>query len=76
MGLSIPHLLVVLAIVVLVFGTKRLKNVGGDLGDAIKGFRNAVKESEEVKSLADGSGETNNAKVIEDEIAVNQGNRL
>ncbi|CAD6876185.1 twin-arginine translocase TatA/TatE family subunit [Methylomonas fluvii] len=49
MGLSIPHLLVVLAIVVLVFGTKRLKNVGADLGDAIKGFRTAVKESEEAE---------------------------
>ncbi|MGZ0079436.1 twin-arginine translocase TatA/TatE family subunit [Methylomonas sp. YC3] len=49
MGLSIPHLLVVLAIVVLVFGTKRLKNVGADLGDAIKGFRTAVKESEETE---------------------------
>lgn len=44
MGFSIPHLLVLLAIVVLVFGTKRLKNVGADLGDAIKGFCNAVKE--------------------------------
>lgn len=46
MGLSVPHLLVVLAIVVLVFGTKRLKNVGADLGDAIKGFRKAVKDGE------------------------------
>lgn len=50
MGLSIPHLLVVLTIVVLVFGTKRLKNVGADLGDALKGFRNAVKESEEAEA--------------------------
>ncbi|MBD9356585.1 Sec-independent protein translocase subunit TatA [Methylomonas albis] len=49
MGLSIPHLLVVLAIVILVFGTKRLKSVGADLGDAIKGFRTAVKESEEAQ---------------------------
>lgn len=47
MGFSIPHLLVVLVIVVLVFGTKRLKNVGGDLGDAIKSFRNAMKEGSE-----------------------------
>ena len=47
MGLSIPHLLVVLAIVMLVFGTKRLRNVGTDLGGAIKGFRNAVKKGEE-----------------------------
>ena len=49
MGLSIPHLLVVLAIVVLIFGTKRLKNVGVDLGDAIKGFRSAVKEGDEAE---------------------------
>ena len=47
MGLSIPHLLLVLVIVILVFGTKRLKNIGADLGDAIKGFRNAVKDGEE-----------------------------
>lgn len=46
MGLSVPHLLVVLAIVVLVFGTKPLKNVGADLGDAIKGFRKAVRDGE------------------------------
>ena len=52
MGFSIPHLLVVLAIVVLIFGTKRLKNVGADIGDAIKGFRNAVKEGEDSANLA------------------------
>lgn len=52
MGFSVPHLLVVLAIVVLVFGTKRLKNVGADLGDAIKGFRNAVKDSESLEDKA------------------------
>lgn len=46
MGFSIPHLLVVLVIVVLVFGTKRLKNVGGDLGEAIKSFRSAIKDGE------------------------------
>ena len=50
MGFSIPHLLVVLVIVILVFGTKRLKNVGGDLGEAIKSFRKAINDgSEEVK---------------------------
>jgi sec-independent protein translocase protein TatA len=47
MGLSIPHLLIVLFIVILLFGTKRLKNIGADLGDALKGFRSAVKDSEE-----------------------------
>ncbi|PPD33840.1 MAG: twin-arginine translocase subunit TatA [Methylomonas sp.] len=47
MGFSIPHLLVVLVIVLLVFGTKRLKNMGEDLGGAIKGFKKAVKDGEE-----------------------------
>lgn len=44
MGLSIPHMLVVLAIVVLVFGTKRFKSIGSDLGESIKGFRHALKD--------------------------------
>ncbi|MGJ0484700.1 MAG: Sec-independent protein translocase subunit TatA [Methylomicrobium sp.] len=51
MGFSIPHLLMVLAIVILVFGTRRLKTVGSDLGEAIKGFRKAVKEGEDPQSL-------------------------
>lgn len=67
MGLSVPHLLVVLAIVVLVFGTKRLKSVGSDLGDAIKGFRNAVKEGEEIKAIAAVEGEQLAAEVIADQ---------
>jgi sec-independent protein translocase protein TatA len=49
MGFSIPHLLVVLAIAMVVFGTKKLKNVGSDLGGAIKGFKDAMKEGEEQK---------------------------
>lgn len=40
---SIPQLLIVLAIVVLIFGAKRLRNLGGDLGAAVKGFKSAVK---------------------------------
>ena len=47
MGFSIPHVLVVLVIVILVFGTKRLKNVGGDLGEAIKSFRKAINDGSE-----------------------------
>lgn len=42
MGFSIPHLLVLLAIVILVFGTKKVKSIGFDLGEAIKGFRHAL----------------------------------
>ncbi len=47
MGLSVTHLVVVLAIVVVVFGTKRLRNIGTDLGGAIKGFRSAIQEGED-----------------------------
>lgn len=41
---SIWHWLIVLAIVVLVFGTKKLKNIGGDLGAAIKGFKDGMRD--------------------------------
>lgn len=41
-GISIWQLLIILVIVVLLFGTKRLKNIGSDLGEAIKGFRSSM----------------------------------
>lgn len=53
MGFSIPHLMVVLVIVLLVFGTKRLKNLGEDLGGAINSFRKALKESEKSPTLTE-----------------------
>ena len=52
MGISIWQLLIILAIVLLLFGAKRLRNVGGDLGAAIKGFKNAVKDGEEDSSTS------------------------
>jgi sec-independent protein translocase protein TatA len=45
-GISIWSLLLVLVIVVLLFGTKKLRNVGSDLGGAIKSFKKSVKEEE------------------------------
>lgn len=45
-GISIWQLLIVLAIVLLLFGTKRLKNIGSDLGGAFKGFKNAVSDDD------------------------------
>ena len=51
-GLSLWHWLIVLVIVVLVFGTKRLKNVGQDLGEAVKGFKKGMSEHDQEK-LAD-----------------------
>ncbi|RYG09370.1 MAG: Sec-independent protein translocase subunit TatA [Burkholderiales bacterium] len=41
---SIWHWLIVLLIIVLVFGTKKLKNIGSDLGGAVKGFKDGVKD--------------------------------
>lgn len=54
-GISIWQLLIILVIVLLLFGTKRLKGIGSDLGNAVKGFRSAMsdpdKEEEEAKRL-------------------------
>ena len=51
-SLSIWHWLIVLVIVVLVFGTGKLKNMGKDLGGAIKGFKEGMKEGDEDKAAA------------------------
>ncbi|CAN5172604.1 Sec-independent protein translocase subunit TatA [soil metagenome] len=45
-GLSIWHWLIVLVIVVLVFGTKKLSNMGKDLGGAVRGFKDGMKDSD------------------------------
>ncbi len=55
---SIWHWLIVLLIVVMVFGTKKLKNMGSDLGGAVKGFKDGMKDGS-----ASASDETANAKV-------------
>ncbi|HSH29784.1 MAG: twin-arginine translocase subunit TatA [Gammaproteobacteria bacterium] len=47
MGISVWQLLIILAIVLVLFGAKRLRNLGGDLGTAVKGFKQAVKEGDE-----------------------------
>jgi len=53
-GISIWQLLIVLVIVLLLFGTKKLRNLGSDLGGAVKGFRSTIKDS----SSAEESSET------------------
>ncbi len=58
-GLSPAHLLLILIVVVLVFGTSKLKNVGKDLGGAVKGFKEAMKDPEEQARLDDQSQKTN-----------------
>ncbi len=44
MGISVWQILILLAIVLLLFGTKKLRSAGSDMGEAIKGFRHAVKD--------------------------------
>ena len=65
-GISIWQLLIILAIVVMLFGTSRLRNIGSDLGSAIKGFRNSVSkdeaESEGVGNSAASQDESNTDK--------------
>ena len=46
-GISVTQLLILLVIVMLVFGTKRLRNIGSDLGSAVKGFRKGIEEEPE-----------------------------
>lgn len=45
-GISIWQLLIILVIVLLLFGTKRLRNIGGDLGGAFKGFKKAISDDD------------------------------
>ena len=57
MGFSIWQLLIVLVIVILLFGTKKLRNIGGDLGGALKNFKDSVKDEEKSDDLGDKSVE-------------------
>jgi len=66
MGISIWQLLIILVIVILLFGTKRLKNIGSDLGGALKGFKKAVNDGEETKT--DSIEQSNDENVIEGEV--------
>ena len=50
-GISMWQLLIILLIVLLIFGTKRLKSVGGDLGGALKSFRTAMDTNDEVGTV-------------------------
>ncbi len=66
MGISPMQLLIILAIVIVLFGTKRIKNIGSDLGGAIKGFRKAVDSSDdkptEAVQKSEATGQTFDAK--------------
>jgi sec-independent protein translocase protein TatA len=67
MGISIWQLLIILVIVLVLFGAKRLRNVGSDLGAAVKGFKNAVKE-EDAKTEKLEKNEAHEGTTIEGEV--------
>lgn len=54
---SIWHWLIVLLIIVLVFGTKKLKNIGSDLGGAVKGFKDGIREGSNPDTPAPPAGQ-------------------
>jgi sec-independent protein translocase protein TatA len=58
MGISPTQLLIILVIVALIFGTKKLRNMGGDIGGAVKGFKKAMKD-EDAKPLEKTSTDAN-----------------
>jgi len=79
MGISLWQLLIVLVIVLLLFGTKKLRNMGGDLGSAIKSFRSAVKDGGDEVDKAEADTEKleqdNTANVVEGEVAEKERDR-
>ena len=66
MGISIPQLLIILLIVALLFGTKKLRGIGSDLGSALKGFKNAMKEDDTEQAAKTESEDSGN--VIEGQV--------
>jgi sec-independent protein translocase protein TatA len=68
MGISIWQLLIILAIVLVLFGAKRLRNVGSDLGGAIKGFRQAMKEEGSAKDDEGKLEDQGSGNVIDGEV--------
>ena len=68
-GLSIWHWLIVLLVVVLIFGTKKLRNIGQDLGGAVKGFKEGMKAPDEEKpAQGNEPGQQLGTKTIEGEV--------
>lgn len=53
-SMSIWHWAIVLLVVVLIFGTKKLKNIGGDLGGAVKGFKDGMKDGSSTTTTTEG----------------------
>ncbi|MDX1370265.1 twin-arginine translocase TatA/TatE family subunit [Pseudomonas sp.] len=61
-GISIWQLLIILLIVIMLFGTKRLKGLGSDLGDAIKGFKKSMGNDDDKPAVDEHKGQTIDAQ--------------
>ena len=68
-GISIWQLLIILLIVMMLFGTKRLRGLGSDLGAAIKGFRSSVSNDDSAESGEDSGESVDRAKGAEDAVS-------
>ena len=64
-GIGIWQLLIILLIVVMLFGTKKIRNIGSDLGGALKGFKNAVKDDETGKNEPSENAEEKNGETVD-----------
>ncbi len=62
-GFSLTHWIILLVVVVLIFGTKKLRNTGRDLGEAVKGFKDGMKGEEDKATSALQDGTTIDASV-------------
>ena len=58
MGFSTTHLIIFLVIIIVIFGTKKLRNIGSDLGGAVKGFKDGMKDGGADKAAADAPATT------------------
>lgn len=65
-GVSVWQLLIVLAIVIMLFGTKRLRTLGGDLGSAVKGFKKSMSDDESGEEKADDDADASSAGLNKD----------
>lgn len=63
-GLSPVHWLIVLAVVLLVFGTKKIRNIGADMGAAVKGFKDGIKDGDAAKAEAQAAEQAQAAQQV------------
>ncbi|WP_077529498.1 Sec-independent protein translocase subunit TatA [Vreelandella utahensis] len=64
-GISIWQLLIVFGIVILVFGTKKLRNMGGDVGSAIRNFKQAMNDGDSEKNKDEGEDQPQGGRTLE-----------